>query len=470
MTLRKRLALVVAALMTALVVAFSAMLLSEVPTRAEAELDGTQPWVLALLPGHLPEAYDTGPDLGPLVRLMAELDGIRHVTVTLYDADGRVLARAPDREAEAVPGWLQRAVRPEPAMRKDVLDAGRVVAWFEVGAATDDELAELWEDYLRSVVLVALLAVVAMSLIVWFTFRALEPLHSLRDGLRLVGAGRRAPRLPSFPTAEMDEIAASFNRMADDLGAAHASREALMRKLIEGEERTRRSIAHDLHDELSPYLVALQPVAHTLQRQCAGREGFEDIAPTVRTLVGHQTHILATLRRILSGLHPPELETLGLRQALERLVGQRRDVGDPRPLARLHTAGDWSSFGPTLDVSLYRMVQECLTNARRHARPERIDVRIETREAEGGAGGRAGSLLCLEVHNDGVSLESPEARDDGGGLGTLGLRDRCMALGGEFESGADGQGGWFVRVRIPLSAPGPSAGAAESSRHPGVRP
>lgn len=231
--------------------------------------------------------------------------------------------------------------------------------------------------------------------------------------------------------------------MADVQQASTLERQALLRKLIDGDENTRRSVAHDLHDELSPYLVALQPLVRTLQMKCAGRPELDELSRTVNTLVSHQSHILAKLRDILMGLHPPELETYGLRGAIERLLAQ------PLPTERgtalqvaFDPGGDWQSFGVTLDISIYRLVQECLTNARRHACGARVEVRFDPRLQSDGR-----PQLGIDVVNDcepGVPLRGM------GGLGVPGMRDRCMALGGTFQAGHFRSSQWRVAIRLPL--------------------
>ncbi|MEF7613430.1 HAMP domain-containing protein [Aquincola sp. MAHUQ-54] len=453
MRLKTRLALVVVLFMSAFVVCHSLLQLLGVAERADAENDGALPWVLTLLPDRSPPvARDEAEALERLVHLVRGIDGIRHVRIELHAADGRLLAQAPSR-ARAVPGWLYRwLAKPQPPVRKEVQGpGGRAVAYFLVTPSTGDELAEIWEDFIRNTLLVMGLSLAAMALIVGSTFRALKPLDRIRDALQALGDGRRGARLPAFHNPEVDGIAQSFNRMAAALEAAQAQRQTLLRRLVDSDENTRRTVAHDLHDELSPYLVALQPLARTLDMQCATRPDLADIGGTARTLIAHQSRILATLRNILTGLHPPDLETLGLREALARMAAQAPAAGEgPPALVRLHADGDWQGFGPTLDVSIYRMVQECLTNARRHGRPGRIDITFDT-DARLDDGRPA---LRITVANDGVR---PGTGTAPAGLGSLGMRDRCIALGGSFQGGPAGASGgsWRVEICLPLDADHP---------------
>lgn len=453
MTLKTRLALVVGLLMAALVVFYSLTMLAEVGERADAETEAAMPWTLALLPDRIERREGADPAAQPeeearelrrLVGLMESLSRVRHVRITLRDARGQLLAVAPTDEVPTVPGWVQRALMadplPAPPVRKDVRAGERVVASFEVSPATGDELAELWEDYVRSALLVVGLSSLAVALILWLTFQALKPVERIRNALRALGSGQPGVALPRFAQQEMDEIAGAFNRMAEALRQAEGERTALMRKLVESQEHSRRTLAHDLHDELSPYLVAMQPLVSLLQGQCAGRPELAAVAQTVRTLGEHQGRILRTLRNILTGLHPPELETMSLREAIAMMIEQRRSEAERDLDIRFHARGAWHSFGPTLDVSVYRMVQECLTNAQRHSDCRRIDITVAGEE------GAPGSGLVIEAENDGAARGAPSG---GTGLGMLGMRERCLALGGRFEAGARREGGWRVRIHLP---------------------
>lgn len=463
LTLKTRLALVVGLLMAALVASYSLTMLAEVGDRAAAETESAVPWMLALLPdrvelrehqGEAARASAEARELSRLVELVGELRRVRHVRIALHDAQGRVLAVAPTEDVPSVPGWLQRALMPQavpaPPVRKDVKAGDRVIGSFEVSPATTDELAELWEDYARSALLVIGLSSLAVALILWLTFQALRPVERIRDALRALGSGQPGVRLPRFAQPEMDEIAGAFNRMAEALRQAEAERTALMRKLVESQEHSRRTLAHDLHDELSPYLVAMQPLFSVLQGQCAGRPGLADVARTVQTLGEHQGRILRTLRSILTGLHPPELETMSLREAIEMMIAQRRGEAEKELDIRFHAQGAWESFGPTLDVSVYRMVQECLTNALRHSDSRRIDITISCDESA------PTPSIVIEAENDGAPRTAPAA---GTGLGMLGMRERCLALGGCFEAGTRLGGGWRVRIRLPSERPALTLGA-----------
>jgi len=439
MTLKTRLAWMVLLLMSALVLSYSLVLLSEMRHRADAETEAALPWMVELMPERVEApAVTQGDAVERLVLLVRRLERIRHVRVDLRSPDGELLASAPRRSPE-LPAWFARSEATVDGVRKDVYFGAEPIAYFEVRPASDDEFAELWEDFVRNSLLVIGLSLAAGLAITWVTFRALQPVERIRDALREVGDGANGARLPPFRTPEMDEIATAFNRMSGELEAAREQQKALMRRLVEREEQTRRSVAHDLHDDLSPYLVALQPLGRMLQMTCARHDGPLDISQAIETLITHQSNMLTTLRRILVGLHPPELETMGLRGALEQLVAQRNAATEGHCRISFEAREPWRSLGPVLDSNVYRMVQECLTNAMRHATPRRIEVRIT----------RPSSLIDIHVRNDGVRASPSRVRS---GFGTLGMRERCIALGGRFASRADADG-WLVHIELPDEVP-----------------
>ena len=438
MVLKTRVALIVALLLVGFVAADTLLLFVQLRGRASTETDAAVRSIATLLPRQAdPAAADRTAALAALGRQLQELGHVRHARVALYGADGALVAATPAQE-RTVPRLLRRVDAERKALRSDVDYRGQPLGYFVITPAAGDELAELWEEFLDNAALIGLLCVPAVLLIVWSTFRALGPLDRIRDALRSVERGHHERRLAQSGSSDVDEIIGAFNTMAEALQAADARTQMFVRKLLENDEQTRRSVAHDLHDELSPYLVAMQPLMKTLQRMPAQGIGSPSAAATIETIVEHQSRILSTLRRILEGLHPPELETVGLRGALEQLAEQSNGVGRPMAVA-FEPGGEWDGFSPTIDANIFRIVRECITNAQRHSSATRcrVAVRFET----------AVPVVRVEVTNDGARLPANAPRV---GLGTLSMRDRSLALGGDFESGPDGDHGWRVRIAIPI--------------------
>lgn len=286
--------------------------------------------------------------------------------------------------------------------------------------------------------MVAAIGVIACIMVYWAVGRALQPLGSVMRALSAIGEGRLESRLDNVGPGDLAPLSDSFNRMASELEAAVNERARLLRKLITHEEEIRRSLARDLHDELSPYLVAIHPHARLLADACADRPELSEHRDAARWMAEQVGHLLRLVRNLLEHLRPPDIEELGLRHALKEL-GTQRSRGADGAQVLLHLADDLSPLSSMHDITLYRIVQECLTNTVKHARCTRIDVHLDIDEVR--------SRVSLRVIDDGepTPFALPES-----GFGLVGMRERALALGGDCVAGPRASGGWEVTAWLPL--------------------
>jgi signal transduction histidine kinase len=228
--------------------------------------------------------------------------------------------------------------------------------------------------------------------------------------------------------------------------AAHAEREReQLARIAVHEERA--SIARELHDI----------VAHSVSVMLVGVRGARDVlrtSPDVAddTLARVETsgeQSLAELRRILALLRAPEHGAESRPQPslaeLDELVTGYRDAGLP---VRLDVIGEPQPLPGGVELSVYRIVQEALTNVLKHSHPTRVTVTLAFR----------GSRVELEVVDDGTTAErgaaaqrsSNERSARGSGHGLVGMRERVAVLGGELETGRRLGGGFRVAARLPV--------------------
>lgn len=206
----------------------------------------------------------------------------------------------------------------------------------------------------------------------------------------------------------------------------------------------RQALARELHDVVSHNVSVM-----TLQASAAGavledgpasaRDAVAAVEATGRTAMGELRAMLAAMRAGGDGGGTGPLEAAPGLARLDALVAPVRAAG---LVVELDVAPDVAASLPAaVDLSAYRIVQEALTNALRHAGAERVVVRV----ARGGAGG----ALALSVADDGRGLRRGEA-ERSGGHGIAGMRERAALLGGTLEvSSADGSG-TVVRAELPL--------------------
>lgn len=447
MSLKWRLMLIIGALIVLLLALANVVSLRRAEHDALREIEATSQLLLALLPTRLPPGV-AGESLLRAVQaqgLDQSLRRTRHVLVEIYARSGQLVwsSRA-EHGPSTVPSLLSRVSRlgDHPPHRKEIYSGEQPIGYVLVRPNPADELSEIESDYADQVLLTSAVAAILLVAVYWTMGKALGPLVAVRDGLAELQAGNLATRMPRFSLPEMNALAASFNHTAVALEDAVAQRQRLTQKLVGMEENTRRCVARDLHDELGPYLVAMQPHARLIAEACEKHAQLHPHRDSAQSLIGHLAHLLQTVRHLLERLRPPEIEELGLRSALQGLIDHwRRNA--PRDVAiDFAISGSWSRSSPTLDVSIYRIVQECLTNAFKHSSADKIDVRVEFR---GEPSDRTLVHICVTDNGSSQLRRGNQCGLGGmGGLGVLGMRERVEALGGQLTAETVDGVGWRV--------------------------
>jgi len=242
--------------------------------------------------------------------------------------------------------------------------------------------------------------------------RLLAPFRAILRGIERLQRGDFAARLPPLHVAEFDRLSTALNETAATLQEAQAMRTELTRRLFTVQESERRALARELHDEFGQCLTATRALATAVSQ--SGESTAEDGA-RIAQISGQ---MMDSLRAELSRLRPPDLDELGLRPALERLVADWRNRV-PAVRFGLELAGDIDGVPDELALSLYRIAQECLTNAIRHGAPKKVSLQIDVADE-----------ITLTATDDGSPWHDGPIGD---GYGLLGIRERVDALGGGFS-------------------------------------
>jgi two-component system sensor histidine kinase UhpB len=269
---------------------------------------------------------------------------------------------------------------------------------------------------------------------------ALAPLGTIAAGLRRLEHGDHAARLPALRTREFARIAAAVNDLASRLQRTDAERAALTRRLFQVQEEERRALARDLHDEFGQCLTAAGALAASISVGAPPDRG--DLADDARAIGRITAQMMATLKGALARLRPPDLDEVGLEASLRAMVGGWNlgggTLGGGRATFDLDVAGDLGAVPPQTALSVYRITQECLTNAARHGNPSRVSVTVA----------RSGGAVALTVDDDGGG--DPARVSTAAGFGLLGIRERIDALGGQLTIGP-AAGGVRVSALIPAA-------------------
>ncbi len=226
------------------------------------------------------------------------------------------------------------------------------------------------------------------------------------------------------------------------LAAALADNRRLAQQYVELQETERKSLARELHDELGQYLNVIKLDAVGIRDDTqASPAATHRRASTIVEICNHVHRTLATLIR---ELRPTGLDELGLAAALEHCLETWR-ARLPDVSLQLDIAGDFGALPESITVTLYRLVQEALTNVAKHAAASRVNVRLER------TGSRAAGddTILAVVSDDGVGT-SPGSPTRG--LGLIGMRERVMTLRGTLVINSSPGRGVELSARIPVPA------------------
>jgi two-component system, NarL family, sensor histidine kinase UhpB len=386
------------------------------------------------------------PDQHPereLQRLVASFRGNRHLRVSLEGKGSEVTLPAPDvAPLSRAPSWFVRLMAvPPSSARVPLLIGGRDYGAITLETVPHNEILEVWNEFGDSLLVLALFSLPTMLLIYVFIGRALRPLDRMAGGLARVGGGDYSVRLEGALPPELSRLRDSFNRMTAQLAEMSAENRRLNQQLLGLQEQERSELARDLHDEVGPFLFAINLDAANIRRDAeAGRLSL--IAGHVEAIGEAVAHLQRQVKSMLGRLRPIGLAEFGLIEAITHLIDfwQRRH---PAVEFRLRIAPEADRGGELMDTTIYRIVQECLSNALRHGRPGTVEVRI-AHEAEVEEAGR----LRVTVSDDGEGMPSGA----GLGYGLLGMGERVRAMGGELSvTGGPAGTGLVVTAELPLA-------------------
>jgi len=403
--------------------------------------------VAAHVVGSLALTYSGSGGTPAVQELLQQLGHVRANEITLRDGSGKILYHSPPpvyKAGREAPAWFTHLLAPRPARQVFPLAAG---AQLVIEAQPSRAILDAWDDLTRLVAMAAAMLIFLGVLAFWLVDRALAPFPVIVEGLERLVHGELTYRLPPLPGSEAHAIGTAFNRMAqaveDKVQAERDAREARARLeerrelalLVEQSvEEERRLIAHELHDEFGQSVTAIRSLAMAIATQTPE----PGVASAARLICDEAARLYDAMHGLIPRLTPPALETLGLAESLESLVRdwQRRH---PSPLLSLRHQLP-AELGASVTLAAYRVVQEGLVNALRHARATHVMIDVSC----------SAERMIVAVTDDGVGLPAQWARP--GHFGLRGLAERVEHLGGTLQVRDAEPHGVCVTAEIPLAA------------------
>ncbi|MGC2462775.1 MAG: ATP-binding protein [Steroidobacteraceae bacterium] len=388
-------------------------------------------------------------------QLPLELKHLRHVRILFMDVIGQLTVVSPQPDAARAeqtrpqaPSWFAALVRPKLVGRAVRVVAANHANPVVIVGEPADEIAEAWQDFSSLALVWLTLDILILGVLYVVLGRVLDPLASLSRGMLKLEDGHYATRLQAPKVKELAVITNRFNTLAEALDVAREENSGLYRQLISVQEEERREIANELHDEAGPCLFGITANASSIQTIADQLSGARTsrITHRVSEILAIVERLKLMNRALLKKLRPGSHGGVGLAELINELIAgfERRHHGTHI----LYSAGRVAkSYGEPIDLTLYRCIQEGITNAIRHGNASNltIDLVEEASHRRNGAK-RHWTALRLTLIDDGKGIDPSTPK----GFGLTSMSERVKSLGGSCVIESEPQKGTAIRVEIPV--------------------
>jgi len=226
-------------------------------------------------------------------------------------------------------------------------------------------------------------------------------------------------------------------RLFEELHEANAAMHRLSQRMLEVQEEERRHLSRELHDEIGQILTGIK-----LHLQSSPvNAGSGDAAKHVQVACDYVDEAIAQVRRLSTGLRPPALDVLGLEAALKESVQRLTTMAGIQDVIQAKGLG---RFDHDIEIALFRVAQEAVTNVVRHSRARAVQVSVWRQPKE----------MVLTVVDDGIGFDSAaahQASEAGRSFGLRSMQERTMLMGGSFEVKSRPGKGTTVKATFPLT-------------------
>ncbi len=445
MSLQLKLNLMITSLLIALLVVSAYSITNSARDDVRAEIESTSNLVLHLLDAeiiHYTSDFgwlNRGADGKTSIFRLKSLGNIRHLKIDFYDVNRQLRetnhGSYNSDEIDAPPRWFVKAMDLSnismAEKRKNVVLNGRFLGELVITPDPSYEVAEVWEDTVGLLSLVAIFFVL-MNIFAFaavrYTFR---PVKQILNALTQIERGDFETRLPDFKQVELKEIGSKFNLMADALKESTLNNHKLTQQIINLQEDERKRLAQDIHDEIGQYLTAISVDASAIvgtKKLSLAKESAQAIAQVTRQM-------MFTIHDLLQRLRPRVLDELGLSLALAELAHHWRERNNN--IVLIHSISNkLGDVDEVVAVAAYRVMQECLTNVSKHSNARRLTIQV----------GQDEQNILMDIEDDGNGFDVSEKTK---GYGLAGMKERVQGLMGEMKIVSKVGHGTKISIKLP---------------------
>ena len=442
MSLKFRLNLLITLLSLAFILVVGSILVSDTRTSIRERVEAASRVTVQLLDTVIISSA-LNPEYGQTDRVLQSflqsLGYVRSSHIVLYDISGNVLYTSPPSTYKAdvqAPKWFEKMVEPPVETVERQIRYGSLV----VSSSAAGSIREAWSGF-RQLMWVGLFFFVLLNLMVYALLsHSLKPIKPILTSINRMERGDLSTRLPTFTLPEFNRIGHSLNRMAESLAMERQLEEnRQLTQLIQTHiEDERRSLARELHDELGQYVTAIKTFAVAIVNKA--KDKSPDIAANAQTIVGAANQIYEGMHSIIRQLRPGALDNLGLSETLRDAM-QYWQTLHANVRFELKLNGQLDDLGESLNINVYRIVQESINNALKHAQAKSIEVSLTLLENE----------LQLLIKDDGVGMNLASV-DQSQHFGLLGIRERVQGFHGSFSLVSEPNRGTAIHINIPRAS------------------
>ena len=381
-------------------------------------------------------------------KFLTTLGRVRANEIELRNERDTVIYHSPPPVYKAgrdAPDWYSRIVSPAVHIHEIPVAQGRVLLRADPSRAVLDG----WDDFKPMLLTVLGGFILGNALVFVLVGQAVQPLQQVVQGLQAMEGGSYDTRLAAMKGKEARVIGEAFNAMAqsvqDGIAAQIQAQEATLALAQNREltqviqtriEEVRGQIARELHDELGQQVTAIKSLGQAMVLRAKGVDAHTENA--ARMVIQSADAIYEEVHQLVSKLRPLALDRFGLQDALQDLVEDARSRHAELQI-QLQLPQDLENLEPNLATATYRIVQESLSNALRHAQASNIGIHLFKQDL----------ALHIDISDNGKGPTPNWA--DSGQFGVIGMRERAQGLGGSFSFSSLEPSGARVLAILPLS-------------------
>ncbi|MEQ1577938.1 MAG: ATP-binding protein [Hyphomicrobium sp.] len=437
MSIRLRLNLALGLLVASAFAAMIAALLLDSGPRLRSEIESSMAVTQSMVRSSIVPLQDSPAPGESLERFVESLKKLRHVRVELAS---KLQTDAP-RAIGGTPAPFQSLTA-----GVQVHVAGELIDTIVITPEGSDEMNEVWETIERISMYGAAFSIIAFLVTSLLINRSLSPLSDLKSALRHLEDGDYSVTLAARGAPEISEISTRVNTLAAALNKSRKENRRLSSGIVRAQDIERREIARELHDELGPYLFSIRASGSVLKASFEQSASPEAVKAAQQTgeIIDQIDALQQTNRRVLRRLSPIGLAELGLEGAVRALIDMlSRNQSEAKVSLDIQAA--LAGLDETACLTIYRVVQEGLTNALRHAGATTVSVEILSVPRT--QSGRDSDAISIAVRDNGEGFldETQE------GFGLKGMRERVSALGGALTIRRLTHGGTRLEAFVPVA-------------------